>query len=83
MEFVEVFKRYDGGKNGWRVVDDKELGEAVGDWRGEVDEDNERERIWEDLGWREWRKWRRKKEMVRGKKRGERRKERRKGRRIR
>ena len=40
-----MFKRYNGGTDGWRVVDVKEFGEGVGDWRGEVDEEKEREKI--------------------------------------
>jgi hypothetical protein len=45
VESLEVLKRYDGEKNGWRVVDVKELGLGVWDWRGEVDEEKERVKI--------------------------------------
>jgi hypothetical protein len=45
VESLEVLKRYDGEKNGWRVVDVKELGVGVWDWRGEVDEEKERVKI--------------------------------------
>ena len=65
--------RDDGEKNGWIGVDVNELGEGVGEWWGEVDEEKKWEEIWvkpggkkrkkaKRRGEKKWRKEKRRKE---------------------